>query len=184
MAPILPWIQEYLGPGPLTVKRQNVEVLGLGPIVAGVQVALLVLCTAAVGLRVWARGWVFRHAKVWGWDDTLTVLGYVRTNHYLRAQRPYQNLKSLRERERERKKRLRISQLTCARRLYSSPSRHRACSSCSRRGTAWGHRTRDSRTSRPGSGGRRPRCTRATGRCSSWRRRTWPRRGSRWGCCG
>ena len=79
MAPILPWIQEYLGPGPLTVKRQNVEVLGLGPIVAGVQVALLVLCTAAVGLRVWARGWVFRHAKVWGWDDTLTVLGYVRT---------------------------------------------------------------------------------------------------------
>ena len=102
MAPASSLIPEGLhGAAHPALKRDAREVLGYGPVVstlrviydlgkrkrltpsacqvAGVHVALLLLCTAAVGLRVWARAWVFRHASVWGWDDTLAVLGLVGT---------------------------------------------------------------------------------------------------------
>ena len=82
MAPAGSLMPEVLRMAHPTPKRQRPEEIGHGPVVAGVEVGLLILCTAAVGLRVWARGWVFRHAKVWGWDDTLAVLGFVRSLPY------------------------------------------------------------------------------------------------------
>jgi hypothetical protein len=36
-----------------------------------------VIATIVVGLRVYVRVWMLRRAKVWGWEDTFAVLGYV-----------------------------------------------------------------------------------------------------------
>lgn len=56
-----------------------IEVRGFAASLAGIQITLVALTTIAVGLRVWARGWVFRDSNVWGWDDSLAVLSLVRT---------------------------------------------------------------------------------------------------------
>ena len=80
MAPTSSLVPEVLAMAhPAPGRKDSGEAIGYGPIVAGVHVALFILCTAAVGLRVWARAWVFRHAGVWGWDDTLALLGFVRS---------------------------------------------------------------------------------------------------------
>jgi len=36
-----------------------------------------IIATIVVGLRVYVRAWMLRKAKVWGWEDTFAVLGYV-----------------------------------------------------------------------------------------------------------
>ena len=36
-----------------------------------------VIATIVVGLRVYVRAWMLRRAKVWGWEDTFAVMGYV-----------------------------------------------------------------------------------------------------------
>ena len=59
-------------------KQPPIEPRGFAATLAKIHIALLILSTIAVGLRSFARGWVFRDSKVWGWDDTLGVLGLVR----------------------------------------------------------------------------------------------------------
>ncbi|KAI1106346.1 hypothetical protein F4804DRAFT_301003 [Jackrogersella minutella] len=49
---------------------------GFAAAVKNVHVALIVLTSIFIGLRIWARGWLFRALKIWGWDDTLAVLSY------------------------------------------------------------------------------------------------------------
>ncbi|PMD27041.1 GPCR, PTH11-type [Hyaloscypha hepaticicola] len=36
-----------------------------------------IIATIVVGLRVYVRAWMLRRAKVWGWEDTFAVLGYL-----------------------------------------------------------------------------------------------------------
>lgn len=36
-----------------------------------------VIATIVVGLRIYVRAWMMRKAKLWGWEDTFAVLGYV-----------------------------------------------------------------------------------------------------------
>ncbi|PMD43744.1 GPCR, PTH11-type [Hyaloscypha variabilis F] len=36
-----------------------------------------VIATIVVGLRVYVRAWMLRRAKVWGWEDTFAVMGYL-----------------------------------------------------------------------------------------------------------
>ena len=36
------------------------------------------IATIVLALRLYIRGWVGRRGKVWGWEDTFAVLGYVR----------------------------------------------------------------------------------------------------------
>ncbi|KAI0880139.1 uncharacterized protein GGS22DRAFT_175969 [Annulohypoxylon maeteangense] len=57
-------------------KQQPFEPVGFAATVSRVQIALLVLTTLLIGLRIWARGWIFRDLKIWGWDDTLALLSY------------------------------------------------------------------------------------------------------------
>lgn len=68
-----------------------IQVHGFAASLAGIQVTLLALSTAAVSLRVWARGWVFRDTKVWGWDDNLAVLSLVRTYRSMSQKRRSKN---------------------------------------------------------------------------------------------
>jgi hypothetical protein len=39
--------------------------------------ATAVIATIVVGLRVYVRALMLRRAKVWGWEDTFAVMGYV-----------------------------------------------------------------------------------------------------------
>lgn len=36
-----------------------------------------IIATIIIALRVLVRGWISRKSKVWGWEDTFAVLGYV-----------------------------------------------------------------------------------------------------------
>ncbi|KAK7756524.1 hypothetical protein SLS62_001359 [Diatrype stigma] len=60
-------------------EQDPIGARGFAACLASLHVTLLALSTIAVGLRVWARGWVFRDSKVWGWDDTLAVLSLLTT---------------------------------------------------------------------------------------------------------
>lgn len=55
-------------------KQPPIAVQGLAAVLSAVTLALLVVGTVAVALRVWVRAWLFRDKKIWGWDDTLAVL--------------------------------------------------------------------------------------------------------------
>ncbi|KAI0901403.1 hypothetical protein F4806DRAFT_492291 [Annulohypoxylon nitens] len=57
-------------------KQHSFEPEGFAATVTRVQIALLILTSILIGLRVWARGWIFRDLKIWGWDDTLALLSY------------------------------------------------------------------------------------------------------------
>ncbi|OTA53282.1 hypothetical protein K449DRAFT_440123 [Hypoxylon sp. EC38] len=60
----------------LAWKQHSFEPRGFAATVTNVHIAVVVLCSIFVGLRIWARGWLFRDLKLWGWDDTLAVLSY------------------------------------------------------------------------------------------------------------
>ncbi|TVY83698.1 hypothetical protein LSUE1_G001140 [Lachnellula suecica] len=36
-----------------------------------------ILATIIIALRVYVRGWISRSSKVWGWEDTFAILGYL-----------------------------------------------------------------------------------------------------------
>lgn len=36
------------------------------------------IATIVIALRLYVRGWIGRRGKVWGWEDTFSILGYVR----------------------------------------------------------------------------------------------------------
>ncbi|KAI2467816.1 hypothetical protein F4781DRAFT_423105 [Annulohypoxylon bovei var. microspora] len=57
-------------------NQHSFEPEGFAATVVRVQIALIVLTTILIGLRLWARGWIFRDMKIWGWDDTLALLSY------------------------------------------------------------------------------------------------------------
>lgn len=38
---------------------------------------LTAIATIVIGLRIYVRAWMLRKAKLWGWEDTFAVLGYV-----------------------------------------------------------------------------------------------------------
>ncbi|KAI1206183.1 uncharacterized protein F4807DRAFT_463949 [Annulohypoxylon truncatum] len=60
----------------LAWEQQSFKPEGFAATVINVQIAFLVLTTILIGLRIWARGWIFRDLKIWGWDDTLALLSY------------------------------------------------------------------------------------------------------------
>lgn len=50
----------------------------LGNVLIGVCIALSILSTVAVSLRLFVRLHIQRNTRAWGWDDTLSVLSLVR----------------------------------------------------------------------------------------------------------
>lgn len=63
----------------LAGKQSPLEVRDtLGSILIGVCIALSILSTVAVSLRLFVRLHIQRNTRAWGWDDTLSVLSLVR----------------------------------------------------------------------------------------------------------
>ncbi|KAI1139938.1 hypothetical protein F5Y05DRAFT_336530 [Hypoxylon sp. FL0543] len=73
MAPPSPASQELID---LAWKQHPLTPHGFAATVTNVHIVLLVLTTIFIGLRIWARAWLFRELKIWGWDDTLAILSY------------------------------------------------------------------------------------------------------------
>ncbi|KAI1406929.1 hypothetical protein F5Y13DRAFT_207124 [Hypoxylon sp. FL1857] len=73
MAPPSPSGQELID---LAWEQQSFEPHGFAAAVTNVHIVLLVLTTIFIVLRIWARAWLFRELKIWGWDDTLALLSY------------------------------------------------------------------------------------------------------------
>ncbi|KAI1876097.1 uncharacterized protein JN550_001593 [Neoarthrinium moseri] len=61
----------------LAWTQQPIETDGLGRVLSVVVLVLLTLSTIAVSLRVFVRGWLLRRDRLWGLDDTLSVLSYL-----------------------------------------------------------------------------------------------------------
>lgn len=49
----------------------------LGNVLIGVCIALSILSTVSVALRLFVRLHIQRNTRAWGWDDTLSVLSLV-----------------------------------------------------------------------------------------------------------
>ncbi|OTA99517.1 hypothetical protein M426DRAFT_27424 [Hypoxylon sp. CI-4A] len=60
----------------LAWKQKSFEPERFAATVTNVHIALIVLTTFFIGLRIWARAWCFRELNIWGWDDTLALLSY------------------------------------------------------------------------------------------------------------
>ncbi|RYP74894.1 hypothetical protein DL769_003915 [Monosporascus sp. CRB-8-3] len=58
-------------------RQHPIAARGLAASLAYATIACIILTSITVGLRIWARAWVFRDSKVWGWDDNLGVLSYL-----------------------------------------------------------------------------------------------------------
>lgn len=61
----------------LAASQKPVKLRGSGLAFLCVSVVGLFFSLLAVGLRIWSRAWLSRRAKLWGWDDTLSVLSLV-----------------------------------------------------------------------------------------------------------
>lgn len=44
---------------------------------------LLTIATLVTGLRIYARAWMSRRSKVWGWEDVFAVLAYVKCFRFI-----------------------------------------------------------------------------------------------------
>ena len=63
----------------LAAAEPPIRPQGLGKVINVLSIISLVFATIVIFLRIFVRGWVLRSNNGWGHDDTLAVLGFVRT---------------------------------------------------------------------------------------------------------
>lgn len=63
----------------LAYQQRPVQPQGIALTIVVVAISIIVIDICVVGLRVWVRSWYLRSVGAWGMDDTLTVIGFVRT---------------------------------------------------------------------------------------------------------
>ncbi|KAH8657840.1 hypothetical protein BX600DRAFT_439023 [Xylariales sp. PMI_506] len=59
----------------LAYQQHSIQPHGTARVIVAVAAVMILLDLIIVGLRIWVRGWYIRSTRVWGMDDTLTVLG-------------------------------------------------------------------------------------------------------------
>ena len=73
----------------LAAAEPPIQPQGLAKVINILSIVFLVLATIVIILRIFVRGWVLRSNNGWGHDDTLAILGFVRTHFIPPFTSPY-----------------------------------------------------------------------------------------------